>query len=45
MGHMTFLLGKTLPYMNDLVKFLDLPKKKKTFDAEVAEFLSASQDE
>ena len=26
-GHLTFLVGKTLPYMDDLIKFLDLPLK------------------
>jgi len=30
MGHMTFLIGKTLPYMDDLVKFIGAPSMKST---------------
>lgn len=26
-GHLTFVIGKTLPYMDDLIKFLDIPQQ------------------
>ena len=34
-GHFTFLIGKTLPFMDDLIKFLDLPQQKEKLFLEI----------
>lgn len=44
MGHATFLIGKSLPYMDDLLKFLDLPNgHQKRWDEE--EFLAVEMSQ